>query len=55
MSYLHLSQTGTLLDYHEYAAWREESWIYDDYIYTCIWFWSNNDYLPNSITKKELK
>lgn len=55
MGYNYLTQTAALLDYREDTLWRTESWIHNDYVYECIWFWSNDSALPNSIIKKELK
>lgn len=55
MSYIYLTQNAALIDYHEDAMWRAEAWIDGDRVYECIWFWSNDSAIPNSITYKELK
>lgn len=49
MSFKELIDLSVLYEYKELDLWRVESRLSESGIYDCIWFWSNDGELPNSI------
>jgi hypothetical protein len=47
-SYINITKTCQLFGYQELAMWRVESWIDENGIWDCYWFWSNDSALPNT-------
>lgn len=52
MNYLTLINSK-FVDYKEVPMFRIESWLYDGQIYDCLWFYSNDSAIPNTIQKRK--
>ncbi len=50
-SYTEITKSSALLSYMEEEIGRIEKWVDEDFIYSCLWFWSNDGVCPSTIYK----
>lgn len=48
-SYKEITKTSALLAYNEEGLGRTEKWVDENFIYSCLWFWTNNGECPSTI------